>query len=142
MQLGLAIPFYKGAIGSIRGGLANMDVLVSTGTLAIYLYSVFMLFYHQSMGHDGASHVYFEASVMVIGFVSLGKFLEERTKKQSLNSLGLLLQLTPKQVSVQRENRWETIPLDQVKIGDILRANQGERIAADGVVEQGSGWLR
>jgi len=131
VQLGLAIPFYKGAIGSIRGGLANMDVLVSTGTLAIYLYSVFMLFYHQSMGHDGASHVYFEASVMVIGFVSLGKFLEERTKKQSLNSLGLLLQLTPKQVSVQRENRWETIPLDQVKIGDILRANQGE---------QGSGW--
>ena len=140
VQLWLAIPFYKGAIGSIRGGLANMDVLVSTGTLVIYLYSVFMLFYHQSMGHDGASHVYFEVSVMVIGFVSLGKFLEERTKKQSLNSLGLLLQLTPKQVSVQRENRWETIPLDQVKIGDILRANQGERIAADGVVEQGSGW--
>ena len=140
VQLGLAIPFYKGAIGSIRGGLANMDVLVSTGTLAIYFYSVFMLFYHQSMGHDGASHVYFEASVMVIGFVSFGKFLEERTKKQSLNSLGLLLQLTPKQVSVQRENRWETIPLDQVKIGDILRANQGERIAADGIVEQGSGW--
>ncbi len=131
VQLWLAIPFYKGAIGSIRGGLANMDV---------YLYSVFMLFYHQSMGHDGSSHVYFEVSVMVIGFVSLGKFLEERTKKQSLNSLGLLLQLTPKQVSVQRENRWETIPLDQVKIGDILRANQGERIAADGVVEQGSGW--
>ena len=140
VQLWLAIPFYKGAIGSIRGGLANMDVLVSTGTLVIYLYSVFMLFYYQSMGHDGASHVYFEVSVMVIGFVSLGKFLEERTKKQSLNSLGLLLQLTPKQVSVQRENRWETIPLDQVKIGDILRANQGERIAADGVVEQGSGW--
>lgn len=140
VQLWLAIPFYKGAIGSIRGGLANMDVLVSTGTLVIYLYSVFMLFYHQSVGHDGASHVYFEVSVMVIGFVSLGKFLEERTKKQSLNSLGLLLQLTPKQVSVQRENRWETIPLDQVKIGDILRANQGERIAADGVVEQGSGW--
>ena len=140
VQLWLAIPFYKGAIGSIRGGLANMDVLVSTGTLVIYLYSVFMLFYYQSMGHDGASHVYFEVSVMVIGFVSLGKFLEERTKKQSLNSLGLLLQLTPKQVSVQHENRWETIPLDQVKIGDILRANQGERIAADGVVEQGSGW--
>ena len=98
-----------------------MDVLVSTGTLAIYLYSVFMLFYHQSMGHDGASHVYFEASVMVIGFVSLGKFLEERTKKQSLKQFRAIIQLTPKQVSVQRENRWETIPLDQVKIGDILR---------------------
>ena len=83
VQLGLAIPFYKGAIGSIRGGLANMDVLVSTGTLVIYLYSVFMLFYYQSIGHDGASHVYFEVSVMVIGFVSLGKFLRKERRNKA-----------------------------------------------------------
>ena len=63
--------------------------------------------------------------------------MRKERRKQSLNSLGLLLQLTPKQVSVQRENRWETIPLDQVKIGDILRANQGERIAADGELNRG-----
>lgn len=93
VQLWLAIPFYRGAIGSIRGGLANMDVLVSTGTLTIYLYSAFMLFYHAD---HAMGHVYFEASVMVIGFVSLGKFLEDRTKKHSLNSLSMLLQLTPK----------------------------------------------
>ena len=66
--------------------------------------------------------------------------MRKRNGETKLNSLGLLIQLTPKQVGVQRENRWETIPLDQVKIGDILRANQGERIAADGVVEQGE-WL-
>lgn len=137
VQLWLAIPFYRGAIGSIRGGLANMDVLVSTGTLTIYLYSAFMLFYHAD---HAMGHVYFEASVMVIGFVSLGKFLEDRTKKHSLNSLSMLLQLTPKKVTVLRNEKWTEIALDQVNIGEIIRANQGERIAADGIIESGNGW--
>ena len=141
VQFGLAIPFYKSAWGSIKGGLANMDVLVSLGTLTIYFYSVFMLFYLPHMSHaHGSANIYFEASVMVLGFVSLGKFLEDRTKKHSLNSLGLLLQLTPKQVCVQRNGEWQTVPLNQIKVGEQLRANQGERIAADGVVEEGSGW--
>ncbi|HHF4898894.1 TPA: heavy metal translocating P-type ATPase [Haemophilus influenzae] len=137
VQLWLAIPFYRGAIGSIRGGLANMDVLVSIGTLTIYLYSAFMLFYHAD---HAMGHVYFEASVMVIGFVSLGKFLEDRTKKHSLNSLSMLLQLTPKKVTVLRNEKWTEIALDQVNIGEIIRANQGERIAADGIIESGNGW--
>ena len=137
VQLWLAIPFYRGAIGSIRGGLANMDVLVSIGTLTIYLYSAFMLFYH---ANHAMGHVYFEASVMVIGFVSLGKFLEDRTKKHSLNSLSMLLQLTPKKVTVLRNEKWSEIALDQVNIGEIIRANQGERIAADGIIESGNGW--
>ena len=137
VQLWLAIPFYRGAIGSIRGGLANMDVLVSTGTLTIYLYSAFMLFYHTNHAME---HVYFEASVMVIGFVSLGKFLEDRTKKHSLNSLSMLLQLTPKKVTALRNDKWTEIALDQVNIGEIIRANQGERIAADGIIESGNGW--
>lgn len=137
VQLWLAIPFYRGAIGSIRGGLANMDVLVTTGTLTIYLYSAFMLFYH---ANHAMGHVYFEASVMVIGFVSLGKFLEERTKKHSLNSLSMLLQLAPKKVTALRNDKWTEIVLDQVNIGEIIRANQGERIAADGIIESGNGW--
>ena len=141
VQFGLAIPFYKSAWGSIKGGLANMDVLVSLGTLTIYFYSVFMLFYLPHMSHDhGSANIYFEASVMVLGFVSLGKFLEDRTKKHSLNSLGLLLQLTPKQVRVQRNGEWQTVPLNEIQVGELLRANQGERIAADGVVEEGAGW--
>ena len=141
VQFGLAIPFYKSAWGSIKGGLANMDVLVSLGTLTIYFYSVFMLFYLPHMSHaHGSANIYFEASVMVLGFVSLGKFLEDRTKKHSLNSLGLLLQLTPKQVRVQRNDEWQTVPLNQIQVGELLRVNQGERIAADGVVEEGAGW--
>jgi len=82
VQLWLAIPFYKSAWASIKGGLANMDVLVTIGTVSIYLYSVYMLFFSPHAAH-GIAHVYFEAGVMVIGFVSLGKFLEHRTKKPS-----------------------------------------------------------
>ena len=139
VQLWLAIPFYKSAWASIKGGLANMDVLVTIGTVSIYLYSVYMLFFSPHAAH-GMAHVYFEAGVMVIGFVSLGKFLEHRTKKSSLNSLGLLLKLTPTQVNVKRDGEWKQLPIDQVQIGDRIRANHGERIAADGIIESGSGW--
>lgn len=140
VQLWLAVPFYKSAWASIKGGLANMDVLVTVGTAAIYLYSTYMMFAHRAMGHNGMAHVYFEAGVMVVGFVSLGKFLEHRAKKSSLNSLGLLLKLTPRQVNVERNGQWQSLPLDQVQIGDLIRASHGERIAADGIVESGSGW--
>ena len=135
VQLWLAIPFYKSAIASVHGGLANMDVLVSIGTLAIYLYSIGMML----AGHP-VHHVYFEAGVMVIAFVSLGKFLEERTKRGSLNSLGLMMQLTPRQVTVLRGSQWQPEKLENVQIGDTLRAVQGERIAADGVVIAGEAW--
>ncbi|HFC7447625.1 TPA: heavy metal translocating P-type ATPase [Neisseria meningitidis] len=139
VQLWLAVPFYKSAWASIKGGLANMDVLVTIGTVSIYLYSVYMLFFSPHASY-GMAHVYFEVGVMVIGFVSLGKFLEHRTKKSSLNSLGLLLKLTPTQVNVQRNGEWKQLPIDQVQIGDLIRANHGERIAADGIIESGSGW--
>ncbi|WP_049256131.1 heavy metal translocating P-type ATPase [Neisseria bacilliformis] len=139
VQLWLAVPFYKSAWASIKGGLANMDVLVTVGTVSIYLYSVYMLFFSPHAAH-GMAHVYFEAGVMVVGFVSLGKFLEHRTKKSSLNSLGLLLKLTPKQVTVERGGQWQSLPADQIIVGDLIRANHGERIAADGIVERGSGW--
>lgn len=150
VQLWLAVPFYKSAWASIKGGLANMDVLVTIGTVSVYLYSVYMLFYpiytfffspHAAHGMEHVYyHVYFEVGVMVIGFVSLGKFLEHRTKKSSLNSLGLLLKLTPTQVNVQRNGEWKQLPIDQVQIGDLIRANHGERIAADGIIESGNGW--
>lgn len=133
-QTYFALPFYKGAIASVRGGLANMDVLVSVGTLSIYLYSLGMVLAGQ------AHHVYFEAGVMVLAFVSLGKYLEAKTKRGSLNALGSLLQLTPRDVQILQNNQWQTVKIDQVKQGDILRCVQGGRIAADGEVVSGEGW--
>ena len=136
VQLWLALPFYRSACASVRGGLANMDVLVSVGTAAIYLYSLGMVL--AGSGHEA---VYFEAGVMVVAFVSLGKYLEERTKRGSLNSLGLLLRLTPTETEVRTaDGTWQLQPLSAVKAGDVLRCTDGGRIAADGVVLAGEAW--
>ncbi|AIL33146.1 heavy metal translocating P-type ATPase [Basilea psittacipulmonis] len=130
-QLFLAIPFYKSAYAAIKGRMANMDVLVSSGTLIIWLYSsiVFLA--------NIPEHVYFEASCMILGFVSLGKYIEEKVKKESLNSISLLVKLNPKTVLAKRSDTWTEIPFDQIQTGEIIRARQGERIAADGVILEG-----
>ena len=113
-----------------------MDVLVSVGTAAIYLYSLGMV-----LAGGGHEAVYFEAGVMVVAFVSLGKYLEERTKRGSLNSLGLLLRLTPAETEVRTaDGTWHLQPLSAVKAGDVLRCTDGGRIAADGVVLAGEAW--
>ena len=136
VQLWLALPFYRSACASVRGGLANMDVLVSVGTAAIYLYSLGMV-----LAGGGHEAVYFEAGVMVVAFVSLGKYLEERTKRGSLNSLGLLLRLTPAETEVRAaDGTWQLQPLSAVKASDVLRCTDGGRIAADGVVLAGEAW--
>ena len=151
VQFGLALPFYSSAWASIKGGLANMDVLVVMGTVTIWAYSTYIWLTHgdSSMAHGAmmqgmANHgpeVYFEAGVMVIAFVRTGKYLEERTKKHSLNSIDLLLSLTPSDVERQQANgEFINVALQQVQIDDILRAKQGSRVATDGIVIDGSGW--
>ena len=155
VQFGLALPFYKSAWASIKGGLANMDVLVVIGTVTIWAYSTYLWLTHgdgtlnsllqsgHAGGHgaDGSPAVYFEAGVMVIAFVRTGKYLEERTKKHSLNSIDLLLSLTPDEVEQQQPNGdFHNVALKDVQVGDILRAKQGSRVATDGVVIDGSGW--
>lgn len=172
VQFGLAGPFYRSAWASIKGGLANMDVLVVIGTLTIWAYSSYVWF--QSLGisllgsssfqlswshitSQSAAHVpiYFEAGVMIIAFIKLGKFLEQRTKKHSLNSINMLLELTPTTVerqvnssqkqavdseSSKNKPEFEQVDLNRVSKGDILRAKQGSRIATDGVVLSGEAW--
>ncbi len=149
VQFGFALPFYSSAWASIKGGLANMDVLVVIGTLTIWGYSTYIWLTHgdSSMMSEAMrpmSHgpeVYFEAGVMVIAFVRTGKYLEERTKKHSLNSINLLLSLTPDEVELQQINGgFSNVALQEVQVNDVLRAKQGSRVATDGVVTDGSGW--
>ena len=155
VQFGFALPFYKSAWASIKGGLANMDVLVVIGTVTIWAYSTYLWFTHgdgslnnllqnsHTSGHgaNNSPAVYFEAGVMVIAFVRTGKYLEERTKKHSLNSIDLLLSLTPDEVEQQQPNGdFHNVALKDIQMGDILRAKQGSRVATDGVVIDGSGW--
>nr|WP_317198652.1 cation-translocating P-type ATPase [uncultured Psychrobacter sp.] len=148
VQFGLALPFYSSAWASVKGGLANMDVLVVIGTVTIWAYSTYLWLTHGDgslasllsiEGHGPG--VYFEAGVMVIAFVRTGKYLEERTKKRSLNSIDLLLSLTPDEVELEQPNGdFHNVALKDVQIGDILRAKQGSRVATDGTVVDGSGW--
>lgn len=155
VEFGFALPFYKSAWASIKGGLANMDVLVVIGTLTIWAYSTYLWLTHgdgslhsllqsNHVGGHSVDHgpaVYFEAGVMVIAFVRTGKYLEERTKKHSLNSIDLLLSLTPDEVERQQPNgEFQSVALKDVQVGDILRAKQGGRVATDGTVTDGSGW--
>ncbi len=146
VQFGFALPFYSSAWASIKGGLANMDVLVVIGTVTIWAYSTYTWLTHgdSAMIQGAMNHgpeVYFEAGVMVIAFVRTGKYLEERTKKHSLNSIDLLLSLTPDEVEQQQPNGdFHSVALQEVQIDDILRAKQGSRVATDGVVIEGSGW--
>lgn len=147
VQFGLALPFYQSAWASIKGGLANMDVLVVIGTVTIWAYSTYVWLSHGDGSleslfamHHGAP-VYFEAGVMVIAFVRLGKYLEARTKKHSLNSIDLLLSLTPETVEQQQsDGSFQDMDVKLVEKGDVLRAKQGSRIATDGTVIDGAGW--
>lgn len=139
VQTYFAWPFYRRALASLRDGLANMDVLISLGTLAIYGYSMAMVWLHHDE-HNWHQYVYFEAGVMVLTFVSLGKYWEGQTKRGSLNALNSLLKLTPNRVYVLKNDDWQLVSIDSVQIGDVLRCVNGERVAADGVVVSGETW--
>lgn len=130
-QFGLGLPFYQGAWASLKSGVLGMDVLVTLGTSMIWLYSLYAWLF--------GGHVYFEASVMILTFVSLGKYLEHRTKTGSLNALSKLMELLPQSVSIKKDDAWMDVPLSSVKVGDILHAKHGDKIAVDGVAIEGSG---
>ncbi|WP_432481574.1 heavy metal translocating P-type ATPase [Moraxella sp. ZY200743] len=136
VQFGFGWRFYMGAWASLRGGLANMDTLVALGTTAIWAYSTYLWL---SMGQQSHHQVYFEASVMVMAFVSLGKYLELRTKQQSLDSISMLMSLVPTTVPVRQGERWVTTKMALVNENDILLARMGDRIAADGEMILGEG---
>lgn len=137
VQWGLMWPFYRGAWAALRSGTANMDVLVSLGTLAAYALSLANVW----QGGAAAHALYFEASVMVAAFVSLGKYGEKRLKRGGLNSLATLVALTPAKVARQQDGAWVDVPLADVAVGDVLRVDDGERVAADGVVLAGAAWV-
>lgn len=126
-----ALPFYKRAWSSLRDGAPNMDALVVLGTTTIFLYSAWNLF------SQNGGHIYFEAAVMIFAFVSLGKFLEERTKRESLDSIGLFLDLAPKSQEALIDGEWKAVSPQAIRAGMRLRAKQGERVGADGIVSSG-----
>lgn len=130
VQFIIGFRFFRGAFDSIRAGSANMDVLVSLGTLCAYAYSVWQLF---SGGHT----FYFEASAMVITLVLLGKLFESRAKLRANDAVDSLLRLQPRQATVVRDGKEEAIPVSQLQEGDAVLVRPGEAVAADGEIVSG-----
>nr|WP_038001020.1 heavy metal translocating P-type ATPase [Thauera linaloolentis] len=140
LQLLLATPvqfwvgarFYRGAWASLRGGGANMDVLVALGTSMAYFYSVAVTVLDR---HD--LHVYFEASTMIITLVLLGKLMEARAKARTTAALDALLRLQPKMARIERDGELVEVPVDALVPGSLFVLRPGDAVPVDGVVEQG-----
>jgi Cu+-exporting ATPase len=127
--------FHTGAVKALSHGAANMDVLVSLGTLVAYIYSLAIWL----TTPDGAvSHLYFEASAMIVTFVMFGKWLEERAKRSASAAIRALMNLRPEEALVRRDGQDVSIPVDQVKVGDVIIIKPGARIPVDATVENGA----
>lgn len=122
-------PYIQSAWASFKKHNANMDTLVALGTLVAYLYSLVALF--------AGLPVYFESAGFILFFVLLGAVFEEKMRKNTSQAVEKLLDLQAKTAEVLRDDSYVQVPLDQVKVGDLIRVRPGEKIAVDGVVVEG-----
>ena len=146
-----AWPFHRAAWANLRHGTTTMDTLISLGTLAALGWSIYALFFgtagEPGMTHafeftvarsDGSGDIYLEAAAGVTAFILAGRYLEARSKKQAGAALRALMELGAKEVAVLRDGREVLIATDQLSVGDRFVVRPGEKIATDGVVEDGS----
>lgn len=135
--LGAGYSFYTVGYSQLFRRTPNMDSLVAIGTTAAFLYSLYG-FVRIWGGDAHAVHsLYFESSSMIIALVLLGKTMEDRSKGRTGESIKRLLALSPKTALVERDGREQEIPLEQVRVGDILLVKPGAKIPTDGVVLTG-----
>jgi Cu+-exporting ATPase len=142
LQLALATPvqfwlgwrFYRAGWKAVLAKAGNMDLLVALGTSAAYGLSVYLLFKHAD---HGMPHLYFEASAAVITLVLLGKWLEQRAKRQTADAIRALNALRPTTARVRRGDVEVDVAVDQVVVGDLVIVRPGDRVAVDGDIVEG-----
>jgi Cu+-exporting ATPase len=143
LQFALATPvqfvigarFYVAGWKALRSGAGNMDLLVALGTSAAYGLSVFEWLRPDA---DVMPHLYFEASAVVITLVLLGKWLEARAKRQTTDALRSLGALQPQTARVRRDAAERSVPIGEVRVGDVVVVRPGERLPVDGTVLDGA----
>ncbi|MEO9211387.1 MAG: heavy metal translocating P-type ATPase, partial [Ginsengibacter sp.] len=135
--------FFVNAWKQLKHGSANMDTLVAMSTGIAYLFSLFNMFFPQFWLSRGITpHVYFEAAGVVIAFILLGKFLEEKAKGNTSSAIKKLIGLQPKSVTIMDENGQQVeINITEVVVGSNLLVKPGERIAVDGKVISGNSFV-
>lgn len=130
VQFIIGYRFYKGAYHSLKGGGANMDVLVAMGTSAAYFYSL----YNVIVGID---HYYFEASAVIITLILLGKLMEAVAKGKTSEAMKKLMGLQAKTARVIRDGEEKDIPVEEVEVGETIIVRPGEKIPVDGKIVEG-----
>ncbi|SFV06000.1 heavy metal translocating P-type ATPase [Alicyclobacillus macrosporangiidus] len=123
--------FYKGAYHSLRGGAANMDVLVALGTSVAYVYSAILTIL-------GQPDVYFDSSATVVTLIFMGKLLETRAKAKSSAAIESLAKLGAKVAHVLRNGVETDVAVEDLRVGDLVRVRPGEKVPADGVIIEGT----
>ena len=123
--------YYVGAFKALRNKSANMDVLIAMGSSAAFFYSLPITF-GLLMGH-----VYYETAAVIITLIKLGKFLEARAKGRTSEAIKKMMGLRAKTARVVRSGLEAEVPVDEVRVGDILLVKPGEKIPVDGVVIEG-----
>jgi Cu+-exporting ATPase len=135
VQFWLGWRFYRAGWKAVLAGTGNMDLLVALGTSAAYGLSIYLLFQH---AEHGMPHLYFEASAAVITLVLLGKWLENRAKRQTADAIRALNALRPTTARVRRDGVESDMPVDQVIVGDLVIVRPGDRVAVDGEIVEGA----
>jgi len=130
--------FLRGAIKGLRHRTADMNTLVTMGTLSAYLYSATVTFFPELFLRSGLPlHVYYDSAAMIIAFVLLGRYLEVRARGRAGEAVRKLLSLSPPVARVIREGEEKEIPAEALVPGDEVVVRPGERIPADGVIVEG-----
>jgi Cu+-exporting ATPase len=124
---------YKGAYLSLRNRNVNMDVLVTVGVLAGWLYGIVNVFFPQLTAGSG----YLEVAIGILAFVLLGKYIEEMIRRRSAASIRKLLELQPTMARVVKDGKETDMPIDEVQVDDIIIVKPGEKIPIDGTVTAG-----
>ena len=127
----LGFQFHRGMLQQARNLAANMDTLISLGTLAALIYSVWALI-------EGGHHLYFETGAVIAALILLGRYFEARSRGQASAAIEKLLELGAKTAHRLRDGQVSDVPIDEVQVGDVLLVKPGEKIPTDGRIVSGS----
>lgn len=136
IQFYVGFEFYRSSLMSLKNRIADMNLLVSIGTLSAYFYSTVVLFF-ENIFPEPARHFYFEASSTVITFVLIGRYLEERTKFKTTDFMKKLLTLKPKKALIVVDGKDYQIDAENIVKGDVVIIKPGDTVPVDGIVIQG-----
>jgi len=128
--LGLGWQFHVGMLRQARNGAANMDTLISLGTLAALFYSAWAMY-------AGTHHLYFETGAVIAALILLGRYFEARSRGQASEAIEKLVELGAKTAHVIRDGEDRDVPIDDVKVGDVLLVKPGEKVPVDGMIIDG-----